>query len=73
MMKGGKDGIMNVFLKEHREMEKEGRLKEERKRSTLHALLSFQKQDPTYYNDEMIGSLLMVSLYLILVIFLILH
>ncbi|KAL2896634.1 Isoflavone 2'-hydroxylase [Bienertia sinuspersici] len=37
-MKEEKDEIMKSFFKEHREMEKEGRLLDERKRSMLHSL-----------------------------------
>lgn len=59
-MKEEKDEIMKAFLKEHREMEKKGSLSEERKRSMLHVLLSLQKEDPEYYNDEMIGNLTLV-------------
>lgn len=58
-MKEEKDEIMNAFLKEHRDMDKEGRLSEERKRSMLHVLLSLRKEDPHYYTDEMIGSLIL--------------
>ncbi|XP_010695902.3 cytochrome P450 81Q32 [Beta vulgaris subsp. vulgaris] len=54
-----KDEIMKALLKEHRDMEKEGSLSEDRKKSMLHVLLSLQKEDPHYYTDELIRYLIL--------------
>ena len=38
-----KEEMMKALLEEHRELEKDGKLSEDRKRSMLHVLLSLQK------------------------------
>ena len=61
--KDGKEEMMKALLEEHRKLEKDGNLGEDRKRSMLHVLLSLQKEDPHYYTDELIGYLILVSFY----------
>lgn len=58
-LKEEKDVFMEGLMKEHREMEKEGKLEEGRKRAMLHVLLTLQKEDPNIYSDEMIRSLIL--------------
>ncbi|KAL2896089.1 Isoflavone 2'-hydroxylase [Bienertia sinuspersici] len=54
-----KNEFMQGLMKEHRQLEKEGKLSDGRKRAMIHVLLSLQKEDPEYYSDEMIGSLIL--------------
>lgn len=54
-----KDVFMQGLMKEHRELETEGRLSDGRKRAMIHVLLTLQKEDPQYYSDEMIGTLIL--------------
>ncbi|KNA16251.1 hypothetical protein SOVF_090860 [Spinacia oleracea] len=60
-----KNEFMQGLMKEHRELESEGRLSDGRKRAMIHVLLSLQKEDPQYYSDDMIGSLILVRNMLI--------
>ncbi|XP_021847057.1 cytochrome P450 81Q32-like [Spinacia oleracea] len=54
-----KNEFMQGLMKEHRELESQGRLSDGRKRAMIHVLLSLQKEDPQYYSDDMIGSLIL--------------
>ncbi|XP_021769314.1 isoflavone 2'-hydroxylase-like [Chenopodium quinoa] len=54
-----KNTFMEGLMLEHRELEREGNLSDGRKRAMIHVLLSLQKEDPHYYSDEMIGSLIL--------------
>ncbi|XP_021738349.1 isoflavone 2'-hydroxylase-like [Chenopodium quinoa] len=51
--------FMQGLMLEHRELERVGNLSDGRKRAMIHVLLSLQKEDPQYYSDEMIGSLIL--------------
>ena len=54
-----KNEFMRGLMKEHRELEREDKLSDGRKRAMIHVLLSLQKEDPQYYSDDMIGSLIL--------------
>lgn len=57
-----KNEFMRGLMKEHRELEREDKLSDGRKRAMIHVLLSLQKEDPQYYSDDMIGSLILVCI-----------
>ncbi|CAO2825792.1 unnamed protein product [Amaranthus hypochondriacus] len=54
-----KKKFMDGLMKEHKQLEKEGKLLDSRKRAMISVLLSLQKEDPQYYSNEMISSLIL--------------
>lgn len=54
-----KNDFMDGLMKEHRELENEGKLSDGRKKAMIHVLLTLQKEDPQYYSDEMISSIIL--------------
>ncbi|KAL9230251.1 hypothetical protein vseg_005628 [Gypsophila vaccaria] len=50
--------FMKGLMKEHTKLELQGKLNETRNKSMLNVLMTLQKDDPKYYTDEMIQSLI---------------